>query len=399
MLERAGATTAAAEDGVEGVEAIKRSALGALDRPFSLVLMDCQKALEAHRLHRPHTGAAHASVEDHNQCLKAGMDFVMGKCNKLVGMTSLCITKPILKETLLSTVKNGSFLFPDAGLSEEQKSLIAALGFISNIAFVAILILLFFFCEERVFEKLRILMPWMAAPLSLLSDSKPADGETNANGEESSAGTIFSNLDGDGDGGGGDDGDGDEQQLEPDRPGYLEGRARRPLEWEAEGAPAAATSRLTDRPASVPPLWDSDGLGPGAGAGGAPGDPEGRVISRPPASGNADPAALPPSTSPSGVPTAPSIAADEDDDEEEAEQLKPAPSIAVSRPSSVFEFVARQSARGRHFDLVVETPGGARGAADLRPPASAAGSRTPSPGASPRSGGSARSARSAGRRQ
>eukprot|EP00741_Cyanophora_paradoxa_P016147 tig00000042_g15587.t1 len=50
----------------------------------------------------------------------------------------------------LATIWLGSFLFPDAGLSEEQKSLIAALGLISNVAFVAVLILMYFFGEERV---------------------------------------------------------------------------------------------------------------------------------------------------------------------------------------------------------------------------------------------------------
>eukprot|EP00741_Cyanophora_paradoxa_P016155 tig00000042_g15595.t1 len=306
----------------------------------------------------------------------------------------------------LVTIWLGIFLFPDAGLSEEQKNFVAALGFISNIAFVAILILLFLFGEERVFEKLRIVMPWMAAPPRLLSDSKPADGETNANGGESIEGAVFSNLDGDGDG----DGDHDElqQQLEPDRPGYQQGRGRRPLDWATEERPAESARRARDDPsaaAGVPPLWHID-------AADADGE-EGRVsTSQPP------PPALPVASllladelrdrlgrlsqlsvsvsrdtlAPPPAPGAFSAAASP-----AATSPGRAPSIAVSRPSSVFEFDEG------HFDLVVETPGGARGAADLRPPASSAGTRTPSPtaGVSPRSGsaGSERSAHFAGRRQ
>eukprot|EP00741_Cyanophora_paradoxa_P016148 tig00000042_g15588.t1 len=245
----------------------------------------------------------------------------------------------------------------------------------------------------------------MAAPLSLLSDSKPADGETNVIGEESIAGAVFSNLDGDGDGDGSSDGDG-ELQLEPDRPGYQQGRGRRPLDWVSEERPAESARRERDDPsaaAGVPPLWHID-------AADADGE-EGRVsTSQPP------PPALPVASlpladelelrdrlgrlgqlsvsvsrdtlAPPPAPGAFSAAASP-----AAASPGHVPSIAVSRPSSVFEFDEGQ------FDLVVETPGGARGAADLRPPASAAGSRTPSPGASPRSAGSARSARSAGRRQ
>eukprot|EP00741_Cyanophora_paradoxa_P007023 tig00001071_g6795.t1 len=85
---------------------------------------------------------------------------------------------------VLTTIWLGIFLFPDAELNEDQKSLIAAVGLIFNVSLVAILCLLYLFGEERVFDKMRTVMPWMRniRARTVMVRRAPKDADADADG-------------------------------------------------------------------------------------------------------------------------------------------------------------------------------------------------------------------------